>query len=239
MLYFEYYILGIILLPGILLAIVAQSKVSSTFNKYKSVTAISGVKTNELLNRLISTCGMDLKVKLTHGTLTDYFDPQRNEIRLSEDVYNSSSLSALGVACHEFGHALQKKENYLPYKIRKVLIPITNFASNLLWPLVIIGLIFNFGVASGSLFGTICLYSGVIIFGLSILVNLATLPVEYNASSRALKILESTNTLTDEELSHTKEVLNAAALTYVAAFVVSILSFLRFFLVFFRASRRD
>ena len=238
--YLEYYIMGIILLPGLIFAIYAQSKVTKTYGEYRSVHAKSGVKASDFVRQLLSSSGMsEIEVKQINGQLTDHFNPSKKEICLSEDVYNSSSISALGVACHEFGHALQKKDKYVPYQIRRVLIPITNFVSNLLWPLVIIGLIFNFAVEGGGFIGEMFLWSGVVVFGLAVVVNLATLPVEYNASRRALKILSTTGTLDEEELDETKEVLNAAALTYVAALLVSILNFLRFILVVAKASKRN
>jgi len=231
--------MGIILLPGIILAIYAQNKVSRTFNEYSSVNAKSGVKTAELLRRLLDVSGLNhITLKNVPGTLTDNYNPKNEEISLSSDVSNSSSISALGVACHEFGHALQKKEKYVPYQIRKFLVPVTNFASRLLWPLVIIGLIFNFGAEGSGIVGDIFLWSGIGLFGIAVIFNLATLPVEFDASKRAIKILKTTGTLDEEELAETKEVLNAAALTYVAALVVSVLNLLRFLLVVL-GGRRD
>lgn len=230
--YFEYYLMGIILLPGLLLAIYAQTKVTTTYNKYNSVFSNSEVTASQLIKRLLSSCDMmHIRVNSINGHLSDHYDPRSEEINLSHDVYSSTSVSALGIACHEFGHALQKKEKYFFYEVRRILVPITNFASKLLWPLVIIGLIFNLGVEGGGTIGNIFLYSGVIFFGASVLFNLVTLPVEFDASKKALKILASTNTLTSEELSQTKEVLDAAALTYVAALIVSVLNLLRFLLV--------
>lgn len=237
--YFEYYLMGIILLPGLLLAIYAQSKVTSTFNKYSTVNAVSGQSACELIKRLLVASDLsNINVKQISGHLTDHYNPSTEEICLSQSVYSSSSISALGVACHEFGHALQKKDGYFPYQIRKILVPITNIASTLLWPLVIIGLIFNLGANPNTFVGNIFLWSGIIIFGLAVLFNLVTLPVEYDASNRALKVLSSTSTLNEEELKETKKVLNAAALTYVAALVVSILNLLRFLIVVL-GSRRD
>lgn len=230
--YFEYYLMGIILLPGILFAIYAQSKVTSTYGEYSSVGSKSGVRASELIRRLLDVAGLKhITVKNVAGTLTDHYDPRTEEIALSSGVYDSSSLSALGIACHEFGHALQKKDKYLPYQFRKILVPVTNVISSLLWPLVIMGLIFNFGVESGGLLGDVFLWSGIGLFGVAVLFNLVTLPVEYDASRRAMKILKSTSTLDSEELTKTREVLNAAALTYVAALLVSILNLLRFLLV--------
>lgn len=237
--YFQYYIMGIILLPGIILSIYAQSKVNSTYHKYSQQFASANVTASDFIRRLLSVAGMNNTiVKQINGELTDHFNPKTNEICLSSSVYNSSSVASLGIACHEFGHAMQKKEKYAPYQIRKIVIPVTNFASKLLWPLIFIGLIFNFGVEAGSTTGDIFLWSGIIFFGLAVLVNLVTLPVEFDASKRAIKILQSTQILTEDELDGTKKVLSAAALTYVAALVVSILNLLRFLLVVL-SRRRD
>ena len=238
--YFEYYIMGIILLPGLLFAIYAQSKVNSTFREYRRVMAHSNITASELIKRLLNSSELGhINVRQINGTLTDYYDPQKEEICLSSDVYNSSSIASLGVACHELGHALQKKDGYLPYKIRTILVPITNIISTLLWPLIIIGLIFNIGVGAGGTVGNIFLWSGIIFFGIAVIFDLATLPVEYNASNRALKILETTGTLNEEELEGTKKVLNSAALTYVAQLLVSILNLVRFLLVALRHRSRD
>ena len=237
--YFQYYLMGIILLPGLIFAMVAQAKVTSTYNKYSEVLSSSNITAKDLLKVLSSTCNMNyLTIKQIPGNLTDNYNPRTEEISLSSSVYNSPSISALGVACHEFGHALQKKERYAPYQFRKILIPITNIASTLLWPLVIIGLILNFGAETGGVLGDVFLWAGVGFFGLAVLLNLATLPVEYDASNRAIQILSSTRTLTQEEVSQAKEVLNAAALTYVAALVVSVLNLLRFLAVVFLSRDR-
>ena len=238
--YFEYYLMGIILLPGIIIASIAQMKVSSTYSKYNQYFISSNITAGEFIKRLLNAADMhNTTVSCGGGHLSDHFNPKTDEIKLSNEVYNSSSVSALGVACHEFGHALQKKEHYAPYQIRRILIPITNFTSQLLWPLVIIGLIFNFGAEPNTVIGNVFLWSGIIVFGLSVLVNLATLPVEFDASRRAVKILQTTGTMTEEELTGTKKVLNAAAFTYVAALLVSILNFLRFLLTVLLSRRRD
>lgn len=237
--YWDYYLMGIILLPGIIFASIAQAKVNSAFNKYNQYYIASNITAGEFIKRLLTAVDMhDITVTHTPGHLTDHYDARKKVIALSDSVYNSSSVASIGIACHEFGHALQKKEGYAPYTLRKILIPITNIASKLLWPLVIIGLILNFAVAVDSPIGNIFLWGGIIFFGLSVLVNLVTLPVEYNASKRAVKVLQTTGTMSEEELAGTKKVLNAAALTYVAALVVSMLDLLRFLLVIL-ARRRD
>lgn len=232
--------MGIILLPGLILAIYAEIKVTQTYEQYSKVYAQRNISAVDLLKRLATNCDMNyLKINKIPGNLTDHYNPQDQTINLSQGIYDSTSVSALGIACHEFGHALQNKKRYFPYQVRRVLVPITNFASTLLWPLVVIGLILNLGAESGSVLGDIFMWSGIGFFGVAVLFNLATLPVEYDASKRAIKILDSLGILNEEELVGTKKVLNAAALTYVAALIVSILNFLRFFLIIFlNRSRR-
>ncbi len=239
MLYWHYYLMGIILLPGIIIASWAQIKVDSTFKKYNNILATSNITASELIRALVSAAGMNIQVTQTSGRLSDHYDSKKKVIALSNEVYHSSSIAALGVACHEFGHALQDQKHYAPFRLRQILIPITNLMSQLLWPLVIIGLIFSFAIVDGGLIGSIFIWSGIGVFGGSVLVNLVTLPVEYNASNRAIKLLRETSTLTEEELDGAKKTLNAAALTYVAALLVSILYLLRFLLVVIRLRRND
>ncbi len=239
-LYWEYYIMGIILLPALILAIYAQSKVNSTYGKFSQVMSKKGMKACEMA-RLLLDCAelQNVKVIQVAGNLTDYYDDKKKVVALSSSVYDSSSVAALGIAAHEVGHALQFKNNYLPVKIRNIIIPITNISSTLLWPLVMLGLIFNFAAMPGSLVGDICLWSGVIIFGLAALLDLITLPVEYNASHRAIQILSKTEILDDEETKGAKKVLGAAALTYVASLLTSILNLIRFLLVILMHSNRE
>ena len=237
--YFEYYLMGIILLPGLILAIIAQAKVNSAYNSYSKVMAKSQVTASDLIKNLLVNSDLGhISVKQIGGKLSDHYNPRSEEICLSYEVYTSSSIAALGVACHEFGHALQKRDNYFPYKIRQFLVPVTNFASVFLWPLVVIGLIFNFIALPGSIIGNVLMWCGIGFFGVSVLLNLATLPVEYNASNRAITILRESGILDEEELKGTKKVLNAAALTYVASLIVSVLNLLRFLLVVLH-SRQD
>lgn len=228
----EYYLMGIILIPGLIIASIAQVNVQTTFSTYNKLDARSGITASELLHRLLMAAGMgDVRISMTRGNLTDHYDPKSKTIALSEDIYNSSSVSSLGIACHEFGHALQDKDSYVPLRVRQTLIPITNFASSLLMPLVMLGLIFSFGSVGDTLVGNIFLWSGIIVFGSSVFVNLITLPVEFDASNRAVKLLSATGALTDTELQGAKKVLRAAAYTYLAALLVSILSLLRFLIV--------
>ena len=191
--------------------------------------------------RLLLDCA-DLKnveVIKINGHLTDYYDHKKQVVALSASNYESTSIAALGVAAHEVGHALQYKNDYLPIKLRSFIIPIVNFSSTALWPLVLIGLLCNFAVIPGTIFGNIFLWSGVAMFGLAAIFDLITLPCEYNASNRALQLLEQTEILTSEETQGAKKVLSAAALTYVASLLNSILNLVRFILVFLMHAKRD
>ena len=224
----EFYLMGIILLPGLIFATYAQTLVTTRFKKFSKVIAKTEITACDLIRQLLDGCGLQhIKIVHTSGHLSDHYNPKNGEIALSNSVYNSNSIAALGIACHELGHALQKEKNYLPYRFRSFLIPVCNAASSLLWPLVIIGLMFDFIILNTTL-GNISIWAGVAFFGISVLLNLVTLPVEFDASRRAIQLLRVTGTLDEEELKGTKSVLSAAALTYVAALLVSILNFLRF-----------
>lgn len=231
-LYWEYYLMGIILLPAIILAAYAQTKVSTTYRKYSQVFSKRGMKACELARLLLDCADLNhIQVTQVAGELTDYYDPKKQIVALSKSVHDSTSVAALGVTAHEVGHALQYKTNYLPMKLRSLIIPIAKFSSALLWPLVMIGLIFNFVAIPGSFIGDVFLWSGIIVFALAAILDLVTLPVEYNASKRAVEILSQTEILDEEESRGAKKVLNAAALTYVAALLNSILNLVRFLLV--------
>lgn len=232
-LYWEYYLMGIILLPGIIFGIYAQAKVNNAFNTYSNISNEGGRTASEVAKIILDSAGCnDVHIKKISGELTDNYNHSTKTVSLSNSVYNSTSVSAIGVAVHEVGHVLQYKTNYMPIKLRKFAILASNISSTLLWPLVFIGLIFNFALASSA--GNIILWCGIAVFGLAVLVNLVTLPVEYNASHRATTILKQSGLLTHKETEQASKVLNAAALTYVAALVVSILNLLRFLLVFIR-----
>ncbi len=238
--YWDYYIMGIILLPAIILAAYAQTKVNTTYTRYSKMIAKSGMTGAEVA-RLLLDCA-DLKhiqVVRVQGELTDYYDPKKQVVALSNSVYDNQSVSALGVASHEVGHAIQDKNGYIPFKIRKAIIPVTNFLSSMLWPLVIFGLIFNFAAIPGSIIGDVFLWSGVIMFGFAALVDVVTLPVEFNASKRAINTLYKTEILDPTETAAAKKVLGAAALTYVASLLTSLLNLLRFVLVFLMHARDD
>ena len=239
-LYWEYYVMGIILLPAIILAIYAQCKVTSTYKKYSNELSQKGMKSQDLARLLLDCADLqEIQVIRVNGELTDYYDHKHKTVALSSSTYNSSSISALGVTAHEVGHALQYKNNYLPIKLRSIIIPIVNIWSNLLWPLVILGIILNFAVLPTSAAGKVLMWIGIGFYGLIALLDVITLPVEYNASHRAIKILEQSEILDKEETNKARKVLGAAALTYVASLLNSLLNLLRFILVFVMHSKKD
>ena len=228
--YWEYYVMGVILIPGLILAIIAQAKVSFNYKKYSQVMSKNNMKACDVARLILDSAGLkQVQIKKINGELTDNYDPKAQTVSLSSSVYDSTSVAAIGIACHEVGHALQYAQNYAPVKIRMFLGRACNMSSTLLWPLVVRGLILNIGL--NSVAGKVCMWCGIIIFGLSVIFNLVTLPVEYNASNRAKSILSNAQILDSEEMEGVHKVLNAAALTYVAALVVSILNLLRFIIV--------
>lgn len=238
MAYWEYVLMGIIVIPGIIFAAYAQYKVNFAYKEYSKVAANSNIYAKDAVRQVLDGAGLeDVKVETISGELTDHYDPTKNVVRLSEDVANSCSIASLGVAMHEVGHAIQFNKGYFPAKVRTFAIKFSNVASFFLWPLVIVGLVYNFVYVEG-IVGAICLWSGIAFFGLAVLLNVFTLPVEYNASNRALSILEKTNILDQSEIPACKKVLMAAGLTYVAALIVSILNLLRFVLVILH-NRKD
>jgi len=227
--YWTYYLMGIILIPGILLGIYAQFKVSSAYSKYSKIPSSRGKTAGEVARLILDAAGCeDVKIAHINGELTDNYNHSTKTVSLSSSVHSSTSVAAIGIAAHEVGHALQYKTNYALVHVRKVAIITSNITSTLLWPLVILGLVLNFAVMSS--FGMIMVWAGISVFGIAALVNLVTLPVEYNASKRAIKILDESGILDEDEVPQAKKVLDAAALTYVAALVVSILNLLRFIL---------
>lgn len=213
----------LIIIPGLILAMYAQAKVSSTFARYSKVSSQKRTTGAEVARSILSSEGLDdVKVVMTQGHLTDHYDPRGKVVRLSPQVYEGSSLASIGVAAHETGHAIQHADGYLPLNIRHALVPVANFGSNLAFPLFFIGLI----LTSPALmqFG-IYLFAGVVLF------QAVTLPVEFNASRRALTVLAGDGYITREETVGTKAVLDAAALTYVAAVLVSLLHLVRLLLI--------
>ncbi|MGB9562106.1 MAG: zinc metallopeptidase [bacterium] len=213
----------IILLPALLLALYAQGKVQSTFSKYSKKRSARGVTGKEAATMILRSQGIDdVEVFRAGGVLSDHYNPLNKKLFLSEPVYSSDSLAALGVAAHEVGHAIQDKFNYIPIKIRSVIVPAVSLGSNLAIPLFIFGLIL--GIPYLVNLGII-LFSGVVLF------HFVTLPVEFDASRRALKALSDTGILTEYEIDGAKKVLSAAALTYIAAALMSILQLLRLIII--------
>ena len=213
----------VLVIPALILSIYAQAKVKSTYAKYSKVMSRRGMTANDAVAQILRTNNIgDVSVQPIAGELTDHYSPNEKIIRLSEGVYGKTSVAALGIAAHEAGHTVQHYSNYGPINFRNALVPVANIGSTLSMPLILIGLVFNF---------ELLINLGIIFFGLATLFHLVTLPVELNASSRALKALESGGALNDEELKMTKKVLSAAALTYVAALAVSFAQLLRLILI--------
>lgn len=217
----------ILVVIGALICLAASAKVKSTFNRYDRVRSMSGMTGAQAAERILNSAGIyDVTVQHISGNLTDHYDPRNKVLSLSDSTYSSTSVAAVGVAAHECGHAIQHQTNYAPLNIRSAIVPVANFGSSIAWPLILIGLFFT------SKTGTFLIDLGIICFSMAVLFQLVTLPVEFNASSRAVKILENTGILGHEELQGTKKVLGAAALTYVAGAASAILQLLRLIILF-------
>ena len=226
----------VLVLPCILLSLWASANVKSTFNKYSRQYSQRRLTGAEAAQRVLLANGVrGVRIERINGSLTDHFDPKTNVIRLSDDVYSNTSTAAIGVACHEAGHAVQYAESYAPIKLRAAIIPLTNFGSRIAMPLILLGILFS---AFGSFSDTL-VYAGIACFGFSLVFQLVTLPVEFNASRRALQAIESGNLLTEEEQRGAKKTLTAAALTYVAATAVALAQLLRFIAIFGGRRRQD
>ena len=223
--YYDYYYL-VLVIPALLIAMWAQFKVQSTFNKYSKVQASRGYTAAQIARYLLYENGLSgVSVERVSGNLTDHYDPKANVIRLSDSVYNSTSVAAIGVAAHETGHAIQYAKKYAPIKLRSAIIPLSQIGSTLSMPLILLGFIFSFRPL---------VIGGIILFSLVALFQLITLPVEFNASRRALDVLESRDYLYGDELDGARKTLSAAAMTYVAALLVSLMQLLRLVLLFGR-----
>ncbi len=227
----------VLVLPCIILSLWASSSVNSTFKKYSKVMSIRGITGADAAQRVLSANGVTgVRIERVSGNLTDHYDPRTNVIRLSDSVYSSTSVAAIGVACHEAGHAVQYARNYGPIKLRSAIIPITNIGSKLAMPLILIGILLGF-LGNFSFF---LVDLGIAAFGLSLVFQLVTLPVEFNASRRAVATIENTGILTAEEQQGAKKTLKAAAMTYVAATAVALAQLLRLIVLFGgRGRRRD
>ena len=214
----------VLVLPAVIFALIASARVKSTYNKYSTVRSASGITGAQAARRILEANGLGhVQIEHVSGSLTDHYDPKANVIRLSDSVYDNSSTAAVGIACHEVGHALQYANDYQPIKLRTAIIPVTQIGSKLAIPLVLIGLVLN--SFSGSFLSVA--YLGIILFGLCTLFQLLTLPIEYNASNRAMEQIRSRGLLMEDEMQGVKAVLNAAALTYVASLAVSLMQLLR------------
>lgn len=223
--YYDYtYIMFMI--PALIISLYAQIKVNSTFNKYSKIQCRRGLTGAQAAQRVLQRNGIrNVTIERVAGKLSDHFDPTSNVIRLSDDVYNSTSVSAVGVACHEAGHAVQHAENYTPIRIRQIMVPISSFGSKLSFPFILIGMFFPTK-------WDFLLIVGIVLFSLAVLFEICTLPVEFNASSRAIKALDDGELLYDEELRGAKKVLSAAAMTYLASAITAIISLLRLIMIF-------
>lgn len=222
----------ILVLIGVVICMLASSKMRATFSKYSRVRSHSGMTGREAAEQLLHGAGIyDVRIEHVGGDLSDHYDPRNKVLRLSDATYNQTSVAAIGVAAHECGHALQHAQGYVPIKIRGALVPIANFGSSIAWPLIVLGLIMN------SQSSVLFLDLGILAFSLAVLFQIVTLPVEFNASRRALRILGDTGMLYEDEVRKTRKVLTAAALTYVAGAASAVLQLLRIILI--SNSRRD
>ena len=219
-----------LVLIGAVIAAVASSKVKTTYAKFGKVGNHSGMTAMQAARTILDNAGLrQVRIERIAGDLTDHYSPKELVLRLSDTTINSNSIAAIGVAAHECGHAIQHAKKYVPLTVRNTIVPVVNIGSKLSWPMILIGLLF--GVTG-------FLDLGIVFFSFSLLFQLITLPVEFNASSRALKILRDSNMLYEDELTGAKKVLSAAAMTYVAAAIASLLSLLRL-IILFGGRRRD
>ena len=220
--YFSNYYYIILVLPMVILSMIASAKVNSSFKRYSAVMSSRRITGAQAAFEVLRFYGItDVKIERVSGNLTDHFDPKSNVIRLSDNVYNSTSVAAIGVACHEAGHAAQYAQGYSPIKIRNTILPLANIGSKAGIPLAIIGIFLSFEPLA---------YAGIIFFSFAVLFQLVTLPVEFNASKRALNVISDVDILSEEEKKGAKSVLSAAAMTYVASLAVSVANLLRLIL---------
>ena len=220
--FYDYYYI-ILVIPAIIISMYAQFKVQSTYKKYSEVMSKKGLTAREVTRKILDLSGLtNVKIEHIAGKLSDHYDPRTNVIRLSDSVYSDASVASLGVAAHEAGHAIQHATGYFPIKLRNSVLPVANIGSRLSVPLIILGIILSFEPL---------ISFGILLFSFVLLFQLITLPVEFNASRRALSILNDTNMLDESELIGSKKVLSAAAMTYVAATLVSATQLLRLLLI--------
>lgn len=223
-----------LVLIGVVLSLIASGLVNSAFSKCSKVRNMRGITGAEAAERVLHSAGIyDVRIEHVSGNLTDHYDPRTKVLRLSDTVYGSASVAAVGVAAHECGHAIQHAKGYAPLKLRSAIVPVANFGSKIAWPLIIIGLFFN-GQTS-----TMLINIGIIAFTAAVVFQLITLPVEFNASNRAIRAIAETGMMQGEEIQSAKKVLNAAALTYVASAATAILQLLRIILLTGGKRRND
>ena len=220
----------VLVLPAVIFSLIASAAVNSTFKKYSKVASKRGITGADAARAVLARNGVhDVRIEHVSGNLTDHFDPKSNVIRLSDSVYSSNSVAAVGVAAHEAGHAVQYAENYAPMQFRSAIIPVTNIGSNLSMPLILLGIVLGFPPLA---------YIGIAAFGLSTVFQLVTLPVEFNASRRAINAIEGI-AADESEVKGARKVLSAAAMTYVAALAVSLANLLRLIMIVGGNRRRD
>lgn len=214
----------LLVLAGVIVCLIASAKVRSTYNRYSSVRSMSGMTGAQAAQRILAYAGIrDVQIQHVSGNLTDHYDPREKVLRLSDSVYGSDSVAAVGVAAHECGHAIQHQRGYVPLRVRGAFVPVANFGSSIAWPLIIIGLMMR---------GQIIIEIGIICFSFAVIFQLITLPVEFNASGRAMRILRETGILNSQELPMTGRVLRAAAMTYVASAASAVLQLLRLIILY-------
>lgn len=217
----------ILVVIGAVICMIASARVKSTYNKYSSYRSMSGMTGAQAAERILNAAGIyDVQIRRISGSLTDNYNPGNKTLNLSDSVYNSTSVAAVGVAAHECGHAIQHQKNYAPLSIRSAIVPVANIGSTLAWPLILIGLFFTRST------GSLLINLGILCFSFAVIFQLVTLPVEFNASRRAMTLLETQGILGQDELKYTGKVLRAAALTYVASAAAAILQLLRLVLLF-------
>lgn len=234
--YYSYYFdpTYLLVLIGVVLSLLASGLVKSTFSKYSKMRNERGITGAEAAEQVLHRAGIyDVRVERVSGNLTDHYDPRSKVLRLSDSVYGSTSVAAVGVATHECGHAIQHANGYAPLKLRSTLVPIANFGSQIAWPLILIGLLFN------SQSSTLFINLGIIAFSGAVLFQLITLPVEFNASNRAIRMITDSGMMQGKEIVAARKVLNAAALTYVASAATAILQLLRIILLTGGRRRND
>ena len=231
--YYGYYMdpTYILVIVGLVLCLVTSFMVQNTYKKYAKVRAASGLTGAQAAERILHACGIyDVTIEQVGGSLTDHYDPRKKVLRLSDSVYGSNSVAAIGVAAHECGHAVQHQSGYLPLHLRSIMVPLTNIGSKLAFPCILLGII----VSSFRILVPV----GIVLFALTVLFALITLPVEFNASKRAIRILDEQHILYDDEVKGARKVLSAAAMTYVASAIAAILQLLRLWLLY-GGRRRD